>query len=112
MCGFPSTCGEDGMILVFVLRRIGSCGGARRWPLTFGRVVRDRPQSLLCITEGSGTILQRTAAPASSIDEEAARRLVSPGVEYCLTNYLTYVSRPKSGSAPFWAHLPAQDEEP
>ena len=62
------------------------------------------------ITEGSGTILQRSAVSVSAIDEEAARRLVSPGVEYRLTNYLTYVSRPERGSAQDGKHLPMQDE--
>ena len=52
------------------------------------------------VTEGSVAILQRVAL-ASAIDEEATRRLVSPGVEYRLTNYLTYASCPESGSAPF-----------
>ena len=37
--GFPSTHEGDGMILIFMLRRIGSCGGARCWPLTVGWVM-------------------------------------------------------------------------
>ena len=37
--GFPSMHEEGGTILVFVLRRIGSRGGAGRWPLTLGWVV-------------------------------------------------------------------------
>ena len=65
-------------------------------------VIRDGPRSLVYITEGSGAILHRAAASASAIDEEATRRFLSPGVEYHLTNYLTHVSCPQSGSAPFF----------
>jgi len=43
----------------------------------------------------------KTAASASTIDKEAEQRLVSPGVEYHLTNYLMYVSHPGSDLAPF-----------
>ena len=32
---------EDGTILAFVLRRLGSRGEARRWPLAFGWVGED-----------------------------------------------------------------------
>ena len=63
--------------------------------------MRDGPQSLVYITEGSGAILHRAAASASAINEEAAWRFLSPGVEYHLTNFLTYIYRPESGSAPF-----------
>ena len=70
--------------------------------LTLGWFMRDRLQSLVYITEGSGAILQRASASASAINEEAARQLVSLGVEHGLTNYLTYISHRESGSAPFW----------
>ena len=93
MDGFPSMHEKDGTILIFVLKLIGSRGGARCWSLTLGWVVRDGPQSLVYITQGSGAILQSAAASASAINEEAARRLVGRGHEYRLTNCLMYICR-------------------
>ena len=58
MAGFPWTHEEDSTILVFVLRRIGSRGEARRWPLVLGWVMGDGPRSPMYVTKGDPTILQ------------------------------------------------------
>ena len=93
--GFPSTRVEDRTIPVFVLRRVCLRVGPAPKP-------RVEPSG-----DRDGAILQsRRSTSVRTIDEEAAWRLVSPSIEYHLTNYLTYVPLPESGSAPFWAHPP------
>ena len=78
------------MILVFVLRQNGSRGGARRWPLALGWIVRDQPQNLVYITKETAPFC-KAAASVGTIDEEAAQRSLSLGVEYHLTNCLMNV---------------------
>jgi len=78
--------------------------------LTLGGVMRDGPQSLMYITEGSGTILHRAAASASAISEEAAWRFLSPGVD--TTSQIsspTFIVQ-RAARHHFWVHLPAQDD--
>ena len=73
-----------------------------RWSLTLIWVVGDRPRSLMYITKGRE---RRQARSAKKLHCS-----LSPGVEYRLINYLTYVSHPESGTTPFWASLTTQHE--
>ena len=84
------------MILVFVLRRIGSRGGAIRWPLTVGWVVRVQPRILvLCHRGKRRRHFAEQRRPQVRSMEEAARRFLSPGVEYRRPNYLLHVFPPR-----------------
>ena len=81
MAGFPSTHEEDGTILVFVLRRIGSCTeqdfGHRLLAGHVGRTLEPR------VCHQSERCHSAKSVSAGAIDEEAARRSVSLDVEYC-----------------------------
>ena len=80
---FPQHGEEDGTILVFTLRRIGSRGGARRWQLTVGWIVWDQPWSLVLCHRGKRWrhFAEQRRRQVRSM-KEVVRWFLSPGVEY------------------------------